>query len=266
MNESEAGLVDSARSGDPQALEQLLEQQQGRILRFARKMCRMREDAEDVLQDTLVAMARTLPGFRGAASVSTWAFTIARSFCIKKRRRGRNVQATVALHDDDRVLQVPDSGKRPDELAASAEIQDALDRAIAELPAAHREVLLLRDVEGLTAPEVAEVLGVRVEAVKSRLHRARVAVRERLAPLLAPATAPEPGCPDIVGLFSRHLEGQVDGTVCARMEQHLSGCTRCSTACDSLRQVLDLCRSSALPEVPQSVQDSLRDAIRQCRR
>ena len=114
-----------------------------------------------------------------------------------------------------------------------------LDAAIAELEPIYREVLLLRDVEGLPAAEVAEVLGISVEAVKSRLHRARVAVRERVAPVLAPATLPipqpGPGCQDVVTMFSRRLEGEIDVNACAELEAHLKTCASCRGRCDSLR-------------------------------
>ena len=81
--------LDAARRGDRDALEALLRDVQPRLYRFSLKMCGQTEDAEDVLQDTLFAAARTVRGFRGASSVSTWLYTIARSFCIKKRRRSK---------------------------------------------------------------------------------------------------------------------------------------------------------------------------------
>ncbi len=137
----------------------------------------------------------------------------------------------------------------------------------------YREVLVLRDVEGLTAREVAEVLGTTVEAVKSRLHRARLAVRARVAPALgvsmpagkaepAGTSPPESTCPDVLTLFSRHLEDEISAEVCADMERHLQSCPRCRMACDSLRRTLALCRTAPAVDVPVSVQNSVRVAIR----
>ena len=107
---------------------------------------------------------------------------------------------------------------------------------------------MLRDVEGLTAPEVAAALGIRVDAVKSRLHRARSAVREQLAPLLEPRLVDAPSvaseCPDIARMYSRKLEGEVGPELCAELEQHVSVCERCSAACDTLRRTLSLCQAS----------------------
>jgi RNA polymerase sigma-70 factor (ECF subfamily) len=130
----------------------------------------------------------------------------------------------------------------------------------------YREVLLLRDVEGLTAPEVAEVLGVSVQAVKSRLHRARLSVRAEVAPLLQvpPEAAVAPGnCPDVLMLFSQHLEDEISADLCAEMERHLQACDRCRGACDSLKETLAMCRRSApLVPVPTPLQTSVKIALR----
>ena len=125
---------------------------------------------------------------------------------------------------------------------------------------------MLRDVEGLSAAEVAEVLGVSVQAVKSRLHRARLSVRARVAPLLGiapePGTAPPGTCPDVLDLFSRYLEGEINPDVCAEMERHLAACGRCKATCESLKRTLALCRTSPAARVPSAVQESVRVAVR----
>jgi RNA polymerase sigma-70 factor (ECF subfamily) len=123
-----------------------------------------------------------------------------------------------------------------------------------------------------------------VAAVKSRLHRARADVRDRVAPLLAPAASPSAAsppaaspsaasppavvspavaaCPDVVGLLSRHLEGDIGRDACAEMEKHVAACPRCLSACESLRQTLRLCGSTPAPEVPGPLQESIRRGIR----
>ncbi len=271
MDLDDAALLDRARAGDRQALDDLLERHQRRVYRFGLKMCRDPEDARDVLQDTLLAVARTVKDFRGAASVSTWLYTIARSFCLKKRRRSKfapeQEESLEARTPGEEARQIPDPARRPDEELAGRQIEAALEHAIGALEPMYREVLVLRDVEGLTAPEVAEVMGLSVEAVKSRLHRARLAVREAVAPLLGvpagPAPAPAAGCPDVVALFSRHLEGEISSSLCADMEKHLAGCPGCRSRCDSLQRTLALCRSAPLPEVPKAVQADVRRALRE---
>src|SRR5512139_618530 len=197
MEASDAALLDQARTGDRRALEDLIGRHQRRVYRFGLKMCRDPEDAKDVLQETLLAAARTVKDFRGASSVSTWLYTIARSFCIKKRRRSKfapeQEESLDAREPGTEARQVSDPSRGPEDELAGRQVEAALERAISDLDPMYREVLVLRDVEGLTAPEVAEVMGLTVEAVKSRLHRARVAVREAVAPLLgAPEGAPAP--------------------------------------------------------------------------
>jgi RNA polymerase sigma-70 factor, ECF subfamily len=270
MTDRTGDLLERARKGDRDALETLLAHHQTQIYRFGLKMCRDPEDAQDVLQDTLFAMARGVRDFRGASSVSTWLYTIARRFCIRKRRRSKFAPARTQSLDSDveiETARLADPAKGPDETLAGHEVEVALDQAIGALEPKYREVLLLRDVEGLTAPEVAEVLGLSVEAVKSRLHRARLSVRAQLAPILGvqakPAAASSGPCPDILTLFSRYIEGEISPAVCATMERHLESCAACRTACDSLRRTLTLCHASGADvRVPVAVQESVKGALK----
>jgi RNA polymerase sigma-70 factor (ECF subfamily) len=267
QEETDVQLLERARAGERDALELLVERYQGRVYRFGLKMCRDSEDAKDVLQDTLLAAARGVRDFRGASSFSTWLYTIARSFCLKKRRRSKFApQEARSLDTDAGASQLVDSAQLPDDALAHRQVERALEDAIAALAPKYREVLLLRDVEGLTAPEVAEVLGLSVQAVKSRLHRARLSVREQIAPVLGvPVTAApaSSACPDVLSLFSQHLEDEISPETCARMERHIEGCARCRDSCDSLKRTLALCRTVA-PDVrvPSAVQASLRVALR----
>src|SRR5512141_2814963 len=198
MAEDDRQLLEAARSGDRAALERLLEAHQHRVFRFGVKMCGEEEDAKDVLQETLIAAARNIRDFRGASSVSTWLYTIARSFCIKKHRTGKYAPSHVeSLEDVPReARQVEDPRRGPEEATAGQQVKSALQAAISALEPMYREVLVLRDVEGLSAAEVGAILDLSVEAVKSRRHRARVAIRERLAPALMtePGPAPAASC------------------------------------------------------------------------
>lgn len=268
MKPDDLMLLEAARHGEPGALDRLIELHQAQIYRFGMKMCRDPEDAKDVLQDTLIALARGVRDFRGASSISTWLYSVARSYCIKKRRTPKSAPGPQHSLDSDvtaEAARVADRAKLPDEALAAKQVERAIEQAIGELDPTYREVLILRDTEGLSAAEVAEVLGTSVDAVKSRLHRARLAVRARVAPELGireqAATAAAASCPDVVQLFSEYVEGDIAPDVCARMEAHLDACTRCRNACDSLKQTLALCRTASCP-VPASVQESVRSALR----
>lgn len=266
-DDADRELLEAARAGDGKALGALLERHQGEVYRFGLRMCRDPEDAKDVLQETLLAMARGVADFRGVSSVSTWAYAIARSFCLKKRRKSRFAPASHDSLDqpegaEARAIEAPE--RDPEAALEGKRVERALEDAIDALEPMYREVLLLRDVEGLTAPEVGEILGLGVPAVKSRLHRARLAVRAAIAPLVTPAepASAAEGCPDVLTLFSQHLEDEISADVCAAMERHLEGCPRCRSSCDSLKTTLAMCRTHATAPVPAAVQAAVRIALR----
>jgi RNA polymerase sigma-70 factor (ECF subfamily) len=209
-----------------------------------------------------------MPEFRGTSALSTWLYAIARSFCIKKRRTSKFAPERIESLEAhaEQAAQIADSRRSPEEDASGGQLRSALNAAIAGLDPMYREVIALRDVEGLSAAEVAEVTGLSVEAVKSRLHRARMAVRERIAPLLSPAeqagpSQPGPGCQDVAELFSRRLEGEIDGSACADLEKHLQRCDACRGRCESLQETLALCRRAGTATLPAHVERSVREAL-----
>ncbi len=264
---TDAELLAAARRGDAEALDSLLARYQARIYRFGMKMCRDPADAEDVLQETLLAMARGVREFRGASSLSTWLYSVARSYCVKKRRKSGfapDQQESIERGGRDEACQVADPGAGPEDVLLGREIEVALARAIASLDHEHREVFLLRDVEGLKAAEVAEVVGSSVSAVKSRLHRARQRVRETIVVLLDEREARNESdtCPDIVETYSRYLESDIGPEVCKEMEQHVEACATCRHTCDSLKRTLSLCQSLPDLEVPAEVQRAIRASLR----
>jgi RNA polymerase sigma-70 factor (ECF subfamily) len=260
-------LLDRARRGDAAALESLLRRYQARVFRYGMSMCRDQEDASDITQETLLAMARSVGDFRGDSSVGSWLFTIARRFCMRKRRRSKFApaeQQSLEALGPEATQHLSDPAPGPEQTAASREITDALNAAIDALDPAQREVLVLRDIEGFSAPEIAKMLDLSVEAVKSRLHRARLAVRQQVAPLLGvtATSASSSQCPDVLAMFSQHLEGDIAPDVCARMESHLAECRHCRGACDSLKRTLATCRGMTTPAVPDVVAASVKEAIR----
>ena len=212
---SDDELLAAARQGDSAALETLLVRYQPHLYRFGLRMCGNVEDAGDVAQESLISMARSVRDFRGDSSVSSWLYTIARRFCIKKRRRSKFAPTREESLDTpgiDVARHLADPGPTPEETATNRELATALAHAIDRLEPSQREVLVLRDVEGLSAPEVATILGTSVDAVKSRLHRARVAIREAARAGLGTTrsrTTPRSavsGCPDALLSTSRRRD------------------------------------------------------------
>lgn len=252
-------LVRLAKSGDSEALEKLLASIAPSIQRFGMRMCQNDHDSEDVLQDTLMTILRHLPEFEGRSSFTSWVFALTRSACTR-RRRGLKNKPGLEL---DEVIDVDASGQTPEQGAGDREMSRILEQALAQLPDEYREVILLRDVESLTAPEAAEALGISVDALKSRLHRARQALRNTLRPVLEPKALPAPAnCPDIMALWSRKLEGDLDALDCTEMEKHLATCPSCESACSALKSALLACRREATVDVPPEVQAQVRSALR----
>ena len=268
--DDDARLLDAARTGDARALDALLERHEARIYRFGMRMCGDPEDAKDVLQETMLAVARTVGGFRGDASFTSWLFAIARSFCLKKRRKRALTGASSLETDAAREAgALADRAPSPEEAASLREVAGAVDAAIAALEPGYREVLLLRDVEGLSASEVAHALGLSVQAVKTRLHRARLAVRARVAPAIGVeeprAPAPSSSCPDVLSRYSERLEGEIGPELCAELEYHVESCDRCRALCGSLQQALALCHAIPAQQVPEEIQQTIRAALRAAR-
>jgi len=244
-------LITAAQRGDRAAIDELLARYEPQIYRFGLRMCGDEESAREVLQETMLAAFRHLPGFRADARLSTWLYQIARSFCIKERRGARPMTTL-----DERLA---DTSPAPDRQAHASEIGAAMATAIGALPADQREVLVLRDVEGLSAEEAAGVVGIEVSALKSRLHRARMALREKLAGVLD-ARQTEP-CQELAHELSAYAAADIDQATCARIEAHIAHCERCAGACDALRRSVSLCRGLPGDHVPGPVRDAVRAAL-----
>jgi len=167
-------LLAAAQAGDVAALNRLLTAHRHGVYRFGLKVCRTTEDAEDAVQETLWAATRAIRAFRGtAASMASWLFTIVRRECLRlfeaNHRRGVACEPTV----DDWVSTNLD----PELMTMLRQRTVWLAEALSNLDPLHREVILLRDIQELSAPEAAAQLGISVDALKSRLHRARTQLR-----------------------------------------------------------------------------------------
>jgi RNA polymerase sigma-70 factor, ECF subfamily len=258
VSRSDDELLEAARQGDRRAMEDLLARYEKPIYRFGLRMCGHEEDARDVLQETLLAAFRNLPQFRGDAALSTWLYQIARSFCTKLHRRGRGETAL-----DEQALEATAPQPGPEGQAQAREIGLVLAAAIRALSPDHREALVLRDVEGLSAEQAAEVVGVEVGALKSRLHRARAELRTHLATLLGDRTelgGPEP-CPELAQEISAYAASEIDQATCVKIEDHLTRCPRCAGACEALKRTVSLCSRIPGDEVPAPVRAAVRRAL-----
>jgi RNA polymerase sigma-70 factor (ECF subfamily) len=180
--ETDEELVRRSASGDRAAFAALVERHGDALYRFVRRVAAPGADPEDALQDGLLAAWRGAGTFRGDASVRSWLFQVV---LHASRRRARRRAGEPARHDAlEDAAEVAAVDPRADERLAARETGAALERALASLSPPAAEVLVLRDVEGLSGEETAAVLGVTVAAMKTRLHRARLELKARVEALL----------------------------------------------------------------------------------
>lgn len=185
-NSHDADLVARLQAGDQAAYAQLVEEHAGKIYRLALRLMGNEADAEDVLQETFLSAFKSIDRFEARSSLSTWLYRIASNAALMRLRRKEPEQVSVdePLERDDGELiprQLFDFCCLPEEDLLRDEARAELNRAIDELPPSLRSVFVLRDIEGLSTEETAEALDLSVSAVKSRLMRARLKLRERLS-------------------------------------------------------------------------------------
>jgi len=190
--EQETDLVRKAREGDKGAFSALVKRYESTVYGFAFKVCRNQEQAAETLQDTFVNVYRKLDQFDGRAKFSTWLYQIVTNNCLMKRRKRKIEEAALSLDAEDEGKGRSDSDgvdphqalvaikTTPQDEFVNKELREMLDEAILRLPMDQRIVFILRDVEGRSSEEAAKILKLSVPAVKSRLRRARVFLREQL--------------------------------------------------------------------------------------
>jgi RNA polymerase sigma-70 factor (ECF subfamily) len=259
MSRSESELIDAARGGDSDAVDELLARHEQKLFRFGLRMCGNEEDAREVLQDTMLAAFRGMSGFRGEARLSTWLYQIARGYCLKLRRR--SVGEPAEMDGLESAASVPAESEPADLRAHAREIGEALHAAILALPESLREAVVLSDVEELDGEEAAKVLGIELAALKSRLHRGRAGLRKHLAVLLDPSGAIATPCADLAREIREFSAADIDRATCAGIERHLAACPRCAAGCVQLGQSASLCCSMPDEELPKAVRASVRQAL-----
>ncbi len=172
----------------PENFDRLYRDHVDLIYRFANRLCGETEAAKDLVQETFLNAYRGFNKFRGDAQISTWLYTIASRACMRMRRKRKgaperelSLEEFIPTSDGEFRLQIPVDGLSPEEALQNKELRQALDAAIDKLPKKYKMVLVLRDMEGLSAKEVGTIMGLSERAVKSRLHRARLFVRRELS-------------------------------------------------------------------------------------
>ncbi len=176
-------MIARVKKGDYDAFERLVRKYEARIFHHCLKFLNNQDEAEDILQETFLQVYKSLDSFRGEAAFSTWLIKIATNNCLMKIRKKKKVDIVsidkpIEIDGSQLPREIVDWSKNPFSQVSNDEIRAVLDQAISGLPEDKRVILVLKDVEGFSNIEIAEMLGISVAAVKSRLHRARLYVRD----------------------------------------------------------------------------------------
>ena len=269
--------VQLLQRGDDAALEQALALLQNTVFSFSMRVCGQREDAEDTMQEVLLKSVPHLPKFDSPKALVVWLYKVAKNRCLMSRRRSKfapnpDLSLEELMPDRKELEQLGNDGSiNPEAFAIRSEEAGRLRDAIQRLPPQYRIVLVLRDMEGLTDEEVAEITGLRSGTVRVRLHRARLFVRKELMKGLKPRSGKaavasrassqgQPGgkeqpraarCKAMFAELSNYLDEQLDDSLCEELERHLGGCEPCKVFLSSLEATIQQCRTSPA-ECPSS--------------
>jgi RNA polymerase sigma-70 factor (ECF subfamily) len=253
------------KDGGDQSLNQAVSLLQSAVYSFSMHMCGHPEDAEDTMQDVLVQSIHYLPRIHHPRALAVWLYKVARTRCGMSRRKSKyapehELSLDALMPDGEEMRDWEENGPiDPEVLAMKKEQAQHLRAAIAKLPPDYRIVLVLREMEGLSDEEVAEVTGITRANVRVRLHRARAFVRKELMKLwrgyerkkkgydLVAAEAPPARPADCKAMFaelSNYLDEELDDSLCRELESHLHDCEPCQAFIATLEAAIDHCRSA----------------------
>jgi len=186
--DDEHRLLERFRQGDPEAMNDLVNQYEQRLYNFGLRMCGQKEDAEDIIQDTFLSAFRYLDSFREETRLKNWLFKIAANACFRKRRKKKcepdrelSLEDTVPGEGAAGQYDIPDWDNDPSKHLLRGELKQVIDEAVLALPPMYRMVFNLRDMEGFSTEETAAILDLTPQAIKTRLHRARLFLRKTIS-------------------------------------------------------------------------------------
>lgn len=185
--EQESEIIEKAKQGDARAIRTLVDEYAPVIFRFSYSICRNQDRAEHATQETFLSILKKLDQFDNRSKFSTWLYTIVSNHCLMLAR-SEKTRRTVSLDDEDSSIpEIPVDHWQHDPGSAveSADLKQHLDAAIDKLAPEYKVVFVLRDIEGLSTEEVANITNLSIPAVKSRLHRARAFLRNELTPIFS---------------------------------------------------------------------------------
>lgn len=268
--------VDLLRDRRPESLEQALSLLQNTIFAFSMKVCGHREDAEDTMQETLLQAAPQLPHFESPEALAVWLYKVARTRCLMSRRRSKFApKAHLSLDEilpDRAELEALTAGaeKSPFQHVLRAESAAEMRRAIDKVPPDYRMILVLHDMEELSTQEIARITGLREGTVRVRLHRARVFLRNQLAPggngkpRRAGRSGPSRQCRKLFAALSDYLDRELDSEMRRLVERHMRECRPCDAFLQSLEETIARCRRFCSEEKLRAGEELRASVLRAC--
>ena len=251
-------VVELIQRKDPKSLEEALALLQNTVFSFSMKVCGQRQDAEDTMQEVLLKSIPNLPKFDNPKALMVWLYKVAKNRCLMSRRKSK-----FAPREDLSLEELmPDRGElqklsgSPDGIPETSllrrENAKRLREAVQKLPPEYRLILVLHDMEELSDRDVAEITGLRLGAIRVRLHRARLFVRKELAKQerhrIRRQTAKPSGenrlsaqprqrrCKEMFAELSNYLDDELDDSLCEELEKHMDGCEPCKAFLSSLEK------------------------------
>ena len=251
------------KCGDPESMEKAVALLQDSVFSFSMRVCNQREDAEDTMQEVLLKSVPVFSRFENARALAVWLYKVAKSRCLMTRRKSKfapkeELSLDELMPDRIELAALAKSGSvNPEAFAIHGQEAAWLREAVQKLPPDHRIILVLRDMEGLSDDEVAEITGLRAGTVRVRLHRARLFVRKEIskrlrvgkaAPAESSARQAEPirpaNCKAMFAELSNYLDEQLDDSMCTELEKHMDGCEPCKAFLSSLENTILALRQS----------------------
>ena len=277
--------ISRLHSGDTAGVGDAMQLLQGTVYAFSMKVCGHPEDAEDTMQEVLMRSLPHLARIGDPRALAVWLYTVTRNRCWRMRRKGAHAPKQMLSLDElapdgaelGRLLE--DRAKGPEALLLDGEKDRLLQKALLALPAAYRMVLVLHDMEELTAEQVAQVLDLKPGTVRVRLHRARLALRRQMSLMIHRAPVKHAGrkrrtakkaatkrlsrpvgCRELFANLSEYLDGRLEPASCEQMRAHIESCPPCVAFIDDLRSAIERCHALQ-PKCDEAVASRLQSIL-----